>query len=271
MFPPSRIVCLTEETVETLYLLGEQDRIVGISGYVVRPPEARREKPRVSAFTSANLDKIVALKPDLVLSFSDLQADIAADLIRRGLNVHAFNQRSVAEILEMIRMLSAMVDASERAEELIERLETRVAEAQKRAKSLMRRPRVFFEEWDEPLISGIGWVSELVEIAGGIDIFADRRNQGAAKDRMVTPEEVVARKPDLIIGSWCGKKFRPERVAARPGFEKIPAVQHQDLYEIRSSLILQPGPAALTDGLAELQKIIERWTTVVNAGDGKLA
>jgi iron complex transport system substrate-binding protein len=165
MFPPSRIVCLTEETVETLYLLGEQDRIVGISGYVVRPPEARREKPRVSAFTSANLDKIVALKPDLVLSFSDLQADIAADLIRRGLNVHAFNQRSVAEILEMIRMLSARVDASERAEELIERLETRVAEAQKRAKSLMRRPRVFFEEWDEPLISGIGWVSELVEIA----------------------------------------------------------------------------------------------------------
>jgi iron complex transport system substrate-binding protein len=261
MFPPKRIVCLTEETVETLYLLGEQDRIVGISGYVVRPPQARREKPRVSAFTSANIDKILALGPDLVLTFSDLQADIAADLIRRGINVHAFNQRSVAEILEMIRMLGAMVDAGERAEELVGALETRLAGARKRAESLMRRPRVFFEEWDEPLISGIGWVSELVEIAGGIDIFADRRNQGAAKYRVVTAEEVVAREPDLIIGSWCGKKFRPERVAARPGFEQIPAVQSRDLYEIKSSLILQPGPAALTDGLAKLQEIIQGWAT----------
>jgi len=260
MFPPNRIVCLTEETVETLYLLGEQDRIVGISGYVVRPPQARREKPRVSAFTSANIDKILALRPGLILTFSDLQADIAANLIRRGLNVHAFNQRSVAGILDMIRMLGAMVDASERAEELVGALEARLAEARTRTVNLKKQPRVFFEEWDDPLISGIGWVSELVEIAGGIDIFADRRNQGAAKDRMVTVEEVVAREPDLIIGSWCGKKFRPERVAARPGFEQIPAVQHLDMYEIKSSLILQPGPAALTDGLAELQKIIVRWT-----------
>jgi iron complex transport system substrate-binding protein len=260
MFPPTRIVCLTEETVETLYLLGEQDRIVGISGYVVRPPRARREKPRVSAFTSANIDKILAFKPDLVLTFSDLQADIAADLIRSGLNVHAFNQRSVAEILEMISMLGAMVDAREQAEQLVIALEARLADARKRAELLPQRPRVFFEEWDDPLISGIGWVSELVEIAGGIDIFADRAKQGAAKDRVVTAEEVIAGEPDLIIGSWCGKKFRPERVAARPGFEKIPAVQYQDLYEIKSSLILQPGPAALTDGLAELQRMIGRWT-----------
>jgi len=259
MFPPSRIVCLTEETVETLYLLGEQDRIVGISGYVVRPPQARREKPRVSAFTSANIDKILALQPDLVLTFSDLQADIVADLIRRGIEVHAFNQRTVTGILEMIRMVGAIVGVIERAGELIETLETRLAEARKRAARLPKRPRVFFEEWDDPLIFGIGWVSELVEIAGGTDIFADRSNRGAAKDRVVTAEEVVAREPDLIIGSWCGKKFRLERVVARPGFDRIPAVRHQDMYEIKSSLILQPGPAALTDGLTELQRVIERW------------
>jgi iron complex transport system substrate-binding protein len=259
MFPPSRIVCLTEETVETLYLLGEQDRIVGISGYVVRPPQARREKPRVSAFTSANIDKILALQPDLVLTFSDLQADIVADLIRRGIEVHAFNQRTVAGILDMIRMLGAMVGANDKAEELVGSLETRLVEARRWAEGLPKRPRVFFEEWEDPLISAIGWVSELVEIAGGVDIFAERRNQGAAKDRIVSAEEVVERKPDLIIGSWCGKKFRPERVAARPNFDRTPAVQRQDVYEIKSPLILQPGPAALADGLAELQRIIERW------------
>jgi iron complex transport system substrate-binding protein len=259
MFPPARIVCLTEETVETLYLLGEQDRIVGISGYVVRPPQARREKPRVSAFTSANIDKILALKPDLVLTFSDLQADIAADLIRRGLAVHAFNQRSVAGILDMIRTVGALVDANEPAQQLVDRLELRLAEARERASRLPRRPRVFFEEWDDPLISGIGWVSELVEIAGGIDIFGDRAGRGAAKDRVVRIDEVVAREPDLIISSWCGKKFRPERVMARPGFERVRAVQHHDLHEIKSSLILQPGPAALTDGLAELEKVVWQW------------
>ncbi|MBV9374849.1 MAG: ABC transporter substrate-binding protein, partial [Alphaproteobacteria bacterium] len=209
MFPPRRIVCLTEETVETLYLLGEKDRIVGISGYVVRPPQARREKPRLSAFTSANIDKILASKPDLVLTFSDLQANIVTDLIRRGLNVHAFNQRTVAGILDMVRLLGAMVDASEKAQQLVETLEKRLAKARSDAVRLPKRPRVFFEEWDDPLISGIGWVSELIEIAGGIDLFADRRNLGAAKDRVVTVEQVVARKPDLIIGSWCGKKFRP--------------------------------------------------------------
>ena len=261
MFPPSRIVCLTEETDETFYLLGEQDRIVGISGYVVRPPQARREKSRVSAFTSANVDKILALKPDLVLTFSDLQANIVADLIRRGLNVHAFNQRCIAGILDMVRMLGAMVDAGERVDELVARLETHLAETGNRAAQLPKRPRVFFEEWDDPLMSGIGWVSELIEIAGGVDIFADRRNQSAAKDRIVTPDEVIAREPDLIIGSWCGKRFRPERVASRAGFDGVPAVQHQHIYEIKSSLILQPGPAALTDGLVELQRIIGRWAT----------
>jgi iron complex transport system substrate-binding protein len=192
MFPPSRIVCLTEETVETLYLLGEQDRIVGISGYVVRPPQARREKPRVSAFTSANIDKILALRPDLVLTFSDLQADIAATLIRRGLDLHAFNQRSVAGILDMIRTIGAMVDAGDRARQLVGDLEARLAEAQSRAERLPKRPRVFFEEWDDPLISGIGWVSELVAIGGGIDVFADRACHAAAKDRVVTIDEVVA-------------------------------------------------------------------------------
>jgi iron complex transport system substrate-binding protein len=243
-------------------LLGEQDGIVGISGYVVRPPQARREKPRVSAFTSAKIDKILALKPDLVLTFSDLQANIVADLIRRGLNVHAFNQRTVAGILDMIRMVGAMVDVGERAEELVAALEAGLVQARTRSECLPKRPKVFFEEWDDPLISGIGWVSELIEFAGGIDIFADRRSQGAANDRIVRMEEVVERQPDLIIGSWCGKKFRPERVAARPGLAQIPAVQSRGLHELKSSLILQPGPAALTDGLAELQKIIGRWAGV---------
>jgi iron complex transport system substrate-binding protein len=264
VFPPRRIVCLTEETVETLYLLGEQDRIVGISGYVVRPPQARREKPRVSAFTSANIDKILALTPDLVLTFSDLQADIAADLIRRGLDVHAFNQRSIAGILDMIRTVGAIVDANERAQQLVGELEMHLAEVQARANALPGRPRVFFEEWDDPLISGIGWVSELVEIAGGIDIFGDRADRGAAKDRVVTAAEVVAREPDLIIGSWCGKKFRPEKVMARPGFDRTAAVQRQDVYEIKSSLILQPGPAALTDGIEQLQNIIQAWARALS-------
>ncbi|MBM3546107.1 MAG: cobalamin-binding protein [Alphaproteobacteria bacterium] len=254
MHPPDRIVCLTEETVETLYLLGEQDRIVGISGYVVRPPEARREKPRVSAFTSADTEKILKLEPDLVLAFSDLQADIVAELIRRGIAVHAFNQRTIAGILDMIRMLSAMVGATERGEALAARLAGNVETA--RARASPSRPRVYFEEWDEPMISGIGWVSELIEAAGGTDIFADRAGGRSAKQRFVTPEEVIERAPDIIIGSWCGKKFRPEKVRARPGFDRIPAVASGRLHEIKSPLILQPGPAALTDGLAALERII---------------
>jgi iron complex transport system substrate-binding protein len=227
----------------------------------VRPPQARREKPRVSAFTSANIDKILALRPDLVLTFSDLQADIVADLIRRGLNVHAFNQRTVAGILDMIRALGALVDVGGRAEKLVATLEAGLVHARSRAECLPKRPKVFFEEWDDPLISGIGWVSELIEVAGGIDVFADRRNKGAAKDRIVRIEELMERAPDLIIGSWCGKKFRPERVAARPGFTQIHAVRTTNLFEIKSSLILQPGPAALTDGLAKLQEIIQGWAT----------
>jgi iron complex transport system substrate-binding protein len=257
VFPPKRIVCLTEETVETLYLLGEQDRIVGISGYCVRPPEARREKPRVSAFTSADILKILNLKPDLVLSFSDLQADIVAAVIRHGVAVHAFNQRTVAEIFDMIRMLGALVGAVGRANRLAEELAAGLVEARDRAAQLPRRPRVYFEEWDEPMISGIAWVSELIEVAGGIDIFADRASGKSAKERIVTAPEVVARMPDIIIGSWCGKKFRPEKVAARPDFTGTPAVCNNAIHEIKSPLILQPGPAALTAGLAELQRLIE--------------
>jgi iron complex transport system substrate-binding protein len=258
MFPPERIVCLTEETVETLYLLGEESRIVGISGYVVRPPRARREKPRVSAFTSADIPKILALEPDLVLTFSDLQADIAASLIRAGVDVHAFNQRTIAEILDMIRTLGALVGASAGAERLAGELAAKVDAARANAARLPRRPEVYFEEWDEPMISGIGWVSELVEASGGVDIFADRARCKSAKDRIVTANEVIARAPDIIIGSWCGKKFRPEKVASRAGFERIPAVVRGALYEIKSSLILQPGPAALTDGLAALAAIVAK-------------
>jgi iron complex transport system substrate-binding protein len=256
MFPPERIVCLTEETVETLYLIGEDRRIVGISGYTVRPPRARREKPRVSAFTSADIPKIVALEPDLVLTFSDLQAEIAAELIRRGVDVHAFNQRSIAEILDMIRMLGALVGATARAERLAQDLADGVARAKDRAALLPRRPKVYFEEWDEPMISGIGWVSELIEAAGGRDIFADRAACKSAKERIVTAQDVIARAPDIIIGSWCGKKFRPEKMIKRPGFDRVPAVQRGALHEIKSPLILQPGPAALTDGLAALSAIV---------------
>jgi iron complex transport system substrate-binding protein len=256
MFPPSRIVCLTEETVETLYLLGEQHRIVGVSGYVVRPPEARRDKPRVSAFTSADTEKILALKPDLVFTFSDLQADIVADLLRRGLTVHAFNHRTIDGILDMIRTVGALVGALERADALARSYEDRLAAVRAKAAARGMRPKVFFEEWDEPLISAIGWVSELVEIAGGVDIFPECARQPAAKDRIVSIDDVIARRPDIIIGSWCGKKFRPEKVAARPGFADVPAVRAGRLYEIKSSIILQPGPAALTDGLAAIESII---------------
>jgi iron complex transport system substrate-binding protein len=267
MFPPERIVCLTEETVETLYLLGEDKRIVGISGYVVRPPQARREKPRVSAFTSADIAKIIDLKPDLVLTFSDLQADIAAALIRAGIDVHAFNQRSIAEILDMIRTLGALVGAFDRASRLANDLADAVATARLRASLLPRRPKVYFEEWDDPMISGIAWVSELIEIAGGEDVFADRAICKSAKDRIVTAEDVISRSPDIIIGSWCGKKFRAEKVVNRPGFEQVPAVRRGALHEIKSSLILQPGPAALTDGLAALQAIIEGSLTGLSAGE----
>jgi iron complex transport system substrate-binding protein len=248
MFPPQRVVCLTEETVETLYLLGEERRIVGVSGYAVRPPRVRKEKPRVSAFISADFDKILALEPDLVLAFSDLQADIAAELIRRNIAVHAFNQRDVAGILAMIRTLGALVGAAPKAEELACSLARRLEQARVRAVSLQRRPRVYFEEWDEPMISGIGWVAELIEVAGGRDVFPTLSSCKSAKDRIVSPQQVIAAAPDIIVGSWCGKKFVPAKVAARPGFAGIPAVRDGFLREIKSPLILQAGPAALTDG-----------------------
>ena len=261
MFPPTRIVCLTEETVETLYLLGEEHRIVGVSGYAVRPPRVRREKPRVSAFISADFEKILALKPDLVLTFSDLQADIAAELIRRNIAVHAFNQRDVAGILDMIRTLGALVGAVGKAEALAVLLQDRLDAAREQAATLPRRPRVYFEEWDEPMISGIQWVSELIEIAGGIEVFPTHAANKNAKDRIVSAGDVIAAAPDIIIGSWCGKKFVPAKVAARPGFARIPAVRDGALHEIKSALILQPGPAALTDGLDQLVRIVSDWAS----------
>ena len=249
-FPPRRLVCLTEETVETLYLMGEEDRIVGVSGYAVRPARVRREKPRVSAFTSANIGKITALKPDLVLAFSDLQADIAAALGRAGVAVHLFNQRDVAGIFATIRMVGALIGEPAKGEALAVRLERRIAEVAARAPAL--RPRVYFEEWDDPIITGIGWVSELIEIAGGIDCFAHLRTGQAAKDRIITAGDVIAARPDVIIASWCGKKVAPDKIRGRLGWDAIPAVANNRIVEIKSPLILQPGPAALTDGLDAL-------------------
>jgi iron complex transport system substrate-binding protein len=257
---PERLVCLTEETTETLYLLGEERRIVGISGFTVRPARARREKPKVSAFTSAKIDRIVELKPDLVLGFSDLQADIAAELIRAGIEVHVFNHRSVAEILRMIATLGAMVGCAARAKVLVEELEAGLDQIRASAARFARRPRVYFEEWDEPQISGIRWVSELVEIAGGVDCFPELAREPLGKNRIIAdPLEVPRRAPDVILGSWCGKKFRPEHVALRPGWSEVPAVRDGDLYEIKSSIILQPGPAALTDGVREIHRRLADW------------
>jgi iron complex transport system substrate-binding protein len=262
MFPPARIVCLTEETVETLYLLGEEARIVGVSGYAVRPARVRNEKPRVSAFISADIDKILALDPDLVLSFSDLQADIVAALIRRGIAVHAFNQRDVAGIFDMMLTLGALVRASDKAEALVVSLRERLDAARERAACLPRHPRVYFEEWDDPMISGIHWVSELIEVAGGVDVFPHLAVNKNAKDRIVSASDVIAAKPDIMVGSWCGKKFAPKKVVARTGFADIPAVRTGWLREIKSTLILQPGPAALSDGLDSLAGIIAEWAAI---------
>ena len=256
---PSRIVCLTEETTETLYILGEGERVVGVSAYTVRPPEAR-SKPRVSAFIRAHYDRIEALNPDLILGFSDLQAEIASDLIKRGHPVMVFNQRSVAEILQMIRVVGALVGCTARADALADRLEMDLDFYRTAAAALPRRPRVYFEEWDDPMISGIRWVEELIEIAGGEDCFSDQAQQSLARHRIIAdPMEVVRRAPDIILGSWCGKKFRPEIVAARSGWERVPAVANGALHEIKSSIILQPGPAALTDGVAAMHAIFSAW------------
>lgn len=257
---PRRIVCLTEEPTEVLYALGEQDRIVGISGFTVRPPRARREKPRVSAFTSAKIDAILALQPDFVVGFSDIQADIAADLVRRGVEVWISNHRSVDGILDYVRRLGALVGAGPRALAYADQLSRGLDAIAREAASLPARPKVYFEEWDEPLITGIGWVAELVRIAGGRDVFPELAAESLAKARILASgDPVVERAPDIILGSWCGKKFRPERVAARPGWSAIPAVRDGELHEIRSPLILQPGPAALTDGVGEIAGIIRRW------------
>jgi iron complex transport system substrate-binding protein len=260
---PLRIVCLTEEPTEVLYALGEQHRIVGISGYTVRPPQARHDKPRVCAFTSAKVDTILSLQPDLAIGFSDMQADIAQALIRAGVEVWISNHRSVSGILAYVQRLGALVGASDKAKLYADSLFARVEQVRAAAAALPRRPRVYFEEWDEPRISAIRWVSELVSIAGGDDVFPARAGASLGRDRIVADDaEIIAAAPDLIVGSWCGKKFRPERVAARPGWAEVPAVRDGALFEIKSSLILQPGPAALTDGLDALHAIISRWSAL---------
>ncbi len=257
---PRRIVCLTEETTEWLYLLGQQHRIVGISGYTVRPRRARDEKPRVSAFTSANIDKILALRPDCVFGFSDLQADIAAALIRHGVQVTVFNQRSVDEIFSVLYQVAAMLGQERLGLEKIRDMQRQLVALADAASGLARRPKIYFEEWDEPPISAIRWVSELIGMAGGDDCFPELAIQSLGKNRIIAdPAEIVRRNPDIIIGSWCGKKFRPEKVAARPGWEKVSAVQDRQLHEIKSADILQPGPAALTDGVTQLHRIIMDW------------
>lgn len=257
---PRRIVCLTEETTEWLYLLGEEERIVGISGYTVRPARARQEKPRVSAFLSAKIDRILELEPDCVFGFSDLQADIAAELVRKGVQVTVFNQRSVEEIFSMLWQVAALVDQAERGSALLQGMRERLQAIEATGRALPRRPRVFFEEWDEPTISGIRWVSELVRIAGGDDLFPELAAKPMGKDRIVAdPGEIVRRNPDIVVGSWCGKKFRPERVAARPGWDQVNAVREAQLFEIKSADILQPGPAALTDGVEQLHRLVLRW------------
>jgi iron complex transport system substrate-binding protein len=257
---PQRIVCLTEEPTEVLYALGEAHRIVGISGFTVRPPRARKEKPKVSAFTSAKIGEILKLEPDLAIGFSDIQADIARDLIKAGVEVWISNHRSVEGILAYIRRLGAMVGAYEKAEAYARRAEAHIAEVRVAAAQLPRRPKVYFEEWDEPIITGIRWVAELIGIAGGEDAFPELACESLAKQRILADgAEVVRRAPDIIMGSWCGKRFRPEKVAARPGWDAIPAVRAGELHEVKSPIILQPGPAALFDGLDELHRIIAAW------------
>jgi iron complex transport system substrate-binding protein len=259
-YGPQRIVCLTEEPTEWLYLLGEERRIVGISGYTVRPPRAREEKPKVSAFLNAKIDKIVDLQPDCVIGFSDLQADIASQLIKKGIAVTIFNQRSVAEIFSMLYQLAAMVGQEAKGLALIQGMQQRLLEIEKAAATLKRRPRVFFEEWYDPHISAIAWVSELMGIAGGDDCFPELALQPMGKDRIIADgSEIVRRNPDIILGSWCGRKFRPDHVLARAGWEEVNAVKHKQLFEIKSAEILQPGPAALTEGVEQIHRLILQW------------
>jgi iron complex transport system substrate-binding protein len=259
---PQRIVCLTEEPTEVLYALGLEDRIVGISGFTVRPARARKEKPRVSAFISAKVDRILDLKPDFVVGFSDIQADIAQALIKHGIEVWISNHRSVEGILGYVRRLGALVGAAERAEAYADELQAHVERVRQDAALLPRRPRVYFEEWDQPLITGIRWVSELIGVAGGDDVFPERALCALGKDRILEDAaEVVRRAPDIILGSWCGKRFRPNQVAARAGWDAVPAVRNGELHEIKSPIILQPGPAALTDGLDAIHRVMRQWST----------
>ena len=261
MIGPRRIVCLTEEPTEVLYALGQQDRIVGISGFTVRPAIARKEKPKVSAFTSAKIGEILKLEPDFVVGFSDIQADIAAALIKQGIEVWISNHRSVDGIVDYVRRLGAMVGVAAQANAYADELQRGLETIARDAASLRQRPRVYFEEWDEPLISGIQWVAELVRIAGGDDVFPERAAESLAKQRILEdPDEVIRRAPNIILGSWCGKKFQPGKVVSRPGWDVIPAVRDGELHEIKSPIILQPGPAALTDGVREIARIINAWS-----------
>lgn len=256
-----RIVCLTEETTETLYCLGEGKRIVGISSYTVRPPQARQEKPLISSFIKADTDAILRLQPDLVLGFSDLQAEIASDLIKHGIEVHVFNQRTIAGIYRMINTLGSLVGCEGQSEALVLQLERGLDQVRRKANQLPFRPRVYFEEWYDPLISGIGWVSELIDIAGGEDCFGGHALEPLAKNRIISnPDEVIHQRPDIMIASWCGKKFEMGHVLARPGWSQIPAIQKKQVYELDSSIILQPGPAALTDGVNQLFEIFAAGT-----------
>ncbi len=263
---PERIVCLSTETVEVLYALGEDARIAGISGYTVRPPRARHEKPKVSGFSTARIERILAVRPDLVLAFSDLQADICRDLVRAGVEVHHFNQRDVAGIFRMVATVGRLVGAEQRAAAYVAELERHLEVVCAAAATLPRRPRVYFEEWDAPQISGICWVSELIAVAGGDDVFPElARCQSATERTIADPMEVVRRAPDIIVGSWCGKKFQPAKVRARPGWETMPAVRDGQLHEVKSALVLSPGPAAVTDGVTALSTIIREWSSTAGS------
>lgn len=259
-FFPKRIVCLTEEPTETLYLLGEQDRIVGISGFTMRPAKARKEKPKVSAFTTADIEKIIALQPDLVIGFSDIQADIARDLIAKGITVWINNHRSVDEIFNMMVQLGSMVGKNEQAVVLVNQIRSDMERIHEASQVISIKPKVYFEEWYDPLISGIRWVSELIELAGGINIFKENQNTSLAKDRIIADHnEVVIRNPDIIIASWCGKKFKKEKLVSRANWNQINAVKNDFVFEIKSEIILQPGPAAVTAGIAQIAAIINKW------------
>ena len=256
---PQRIICLTTETVEVLYMLGEQDRIVGISGYTTRPEIARKEKPKVSAFTTAKIDKILDLKPDLILGFSNLQADIAAELIKAGIEVHVFNQRSIDDILRMIITTGRLVGATEKAENIVQDLQTQMVAARKTASALPRKPKVYFEEWNDPMMCSIRWAAELIDIAGGEDCFPELSQFHSARERVVTPAQVLERMPDIIIGSWCGKKFQPNELISRKGWSDLPAVKNNMVFEIKSADILQPGPSIFAYGLKQLEVIMQQW------------